>query len=62
MHSAGIHPNETVFIDDSITNIEAALQKGIHGLNIHPSEEVADLNFEAIENNLKFVDAKKISI
>lgn len=59
IREAGVHPNECVFIDDSAANIEAALQKGIHGIHIHPSEEVADLNFETIENNLKFVLAKK---
>lgn len=58
LHKAGIQAGETVFFDDSHVNIEAALKKGIHGINILPSEEVADYNFETIENNPKFVPAK----
>lgn len=59
LKQAGILPEETVFFDDSALNIEAALKKGIHGINILPSEELADYDFEDIENNIKFVSAKK---
>lgn len=55
---AGIEPGETVFFDDSLLNIEAALKKGIHGIHILPSEEVTEYDFETIENNPKFVAAK----
>lgn len=58
LQQAGIKAAETVFFDDSQVNIEAARSMGIHGINILPSEEVAEYDFNTIENNPKFVPAE----
>ncbi len=35
----GIKPGETLFLDDSIDNVEAARRLGFHGLHIRPGDE-----------------------
>ncbi len=58
IQESGINPSETVFIDDSEANIHEALNHGIHGLYKPGEEEVANLDFNNLENNPKFVSAK----
>jgi putative hydrolase of the HAD superfamily len=35
----GFKPEETLFVDDSITNIKAAEAVGIHGLHVNANED-----------------------
>lgn len=35
----GMRPEETIFVDDSLKNIEAAQALGIHGLHVAPDED-----------------------
>ena len=43
LRDAGIRAEETLFIDDSINNIEAARQLGIHTHHLLPGEKIEDL-------------------
>ena len=43
MEDSGLLPGETLFIDDSKENIEAALSLGIHGYHLEQGEELVDL-------------------
>ncbi|KAJ3323337.1 hypothetical protein HDV06_001857 [Boothiomyces sp. JEL0866] len=37
----GLDPEETLFIDDSLQNVEAASKVGIHGIHLKPPEKVS---------------------
>ncbi len=39
----GLRPEETVFIDDNMPNVEAALRAGIHGCYLDPAHDVGTL-------------------
>ncbi|KAJ3274440.1 hypothetical protein HDV01_003044 [Terramyces sp. JEL0728] len=39
----GLEPSETVFIDDSQKNVEAARKVGIHGIYLKPPQKVSSL-------------------
>jgi putative hydrolase of the HAD superfamily len=40
LQNANINPSESVFIDDSLTNIEAAALQGIAGIHINNGKDV----------------------
>ena len=42
LQNAALDPSQTVFIDDSLTNIKAAEQLGIAGIHIHDGYDVVD--------------------
>ncbi len=42
LQSANLNPSETVFIDDSLVNVEAAQLQGIKGIHIHNGHDVTD--------------------
>lgn len=52
---SGAKAHEVLLIDDAPANTEAALKLGFNVINILDAEEVADYDFDAIENNPKFV-------
>lgn len=38
-------PAQTVFIDDALNNVEAAIAVGMHGIHLVPGKTILDLNF-----------------
>lgn len=41
---AGINPADAVFIDDYLPNVEGAIQAGLNGYYLQPSESILDIN------------------
>ena len=39
----GLHPAETLFIDDSAQHVEGALQAGLHAYHLKPGERISEL-------------------
>jgi putative hydrolase of the HAD superfamily len=42
-------PGETVFIDDSLANVEGAEKAGIKGFHIPPGKSILDIDFESFK-------------
>jgi putative hydrolase of the HAD superfamily len=45
LQDAGLNPNETLFIDDTLIHVEGALDAGIHAhhLEIQKGEQIMDI-------------------
>lgn len=43
INDAGIVPDQTLYIDDLITNVEAATQTGMRGYHLKPGEDIVNL-------------------
>lgn len=39
-----LNPSKTIFIDDSLANIEGAKSAGLHGIHIQPGMSILDIN------------------
>lgn len=45
----GLKPEETVFVDDILSNVEGAKKAGIHAIHLEPGKDIQDLFTEKFE-------------